>query len=57
VVEDWTGKVLGSGKGEKKSRLDMIAERQAARNAGREIRGKGRGRKRDEELDPMDPVS
>ena len=56
LVEDWTGKILGSDKGGKKSRLEMIAERQAARNAGREIRGKGRGRGRDDELDPMDPV-
>lgn len=40
----------------KKSRLERIAEQQAARHAAGG-KGGGRGKRDDEELDPMDPVS
>lgn len=40
----------------RKSRLEVIAERQRQRNEGRG-RGGGKAKGEDEELDPMDPVS
>lgn len=49
--------VGGANKGPKKTRQELIAERQAARNAALAKAGRGRAKMGGEdELDPMDPV-
>lgn len=48
--------VDGEDKGPRKSRQEVIAERQTARNAALAQRG-GRAKKTGDERDPMDPVS
>lgn len=44
-------------RGPKKSKLEKIAEMQAARNAALAKSGRGRAKLGGDELDPMDPVS
>jgi hypothetical protein len=44
-------------RGPKKTKLEKIAEMQAARNAALSKSGRGRAKQGGDELDPMDPVS